>query len=79
MIDERMQETASLHVLGALTPAEALAFKRQMHADPELKNFVSQLSTATGALAGTVPAAEPPPQLRAKILEAIGARQQSGS
>ena len=75
MIDERMQEQASLHVLGALTPQEAAEFKKAMHADPELKAFVSRLSTATGAIAGTAPVVEPPPQLRAKVLAQIAPPQ----
>jgi anti-sigma-K factor RskA len=71
MIDERMEEQAALHVLGALTDAEAREFKQKLHADPELKEYVARLSTATGALAGAVPTAEPPPQLRAKILAQV--------
>jgi anti-sigma-K factor RskA len=75
MIDERMQEQASLHVLGALSPEEACEFKRAMKADPELQALVSSLSTATGAIAGSVPSAEPPPQLRAKILARVAPPQ----
>lgn len=75
MIDERMQEKASLHVLGALTPAEAYEFKQAMQSDPELKQFVSELTPITGALAGALPAVEPPPQLRAKILAGVGEKQ----
>jgi anti-sigma-K factor RskA len=75
MIDERMEEQASLHVLGALNEAEAREFKKVMHADPELQKFVAGLSAATSALAGAVPAAEPPPQLRAKILAQVGEKQ----
>lgn len=75
MIDERMQEQASLHVLGALSPEEAREFKKAMQANPELKAFVASLSTATGAFAGSVPLVEPPPQLRAKILAQVGPRQ----
>jgi anti-sigma-K factor RskA len=75
MIDERMQEQASLHVLGALSQEEAREFKKAMQANPELKAFVASLSVATGALAGTVPLIEPPPQLRAKILAQVGPRQ----
>jgi anti-sigma-K factor RskA len=75
MIDERMEEQAALHVLGALSDAETLDFKRKLSADPELKNFVARLSTATGAIAGAVPSVEPPPQLRAKILARIGGQQ----
>ena len=75
MIDERMEEQASLHVLGALSDAEALEFKRAMQADPELKAFVARLSVATGALAGAVPAVEPPPQLRARVLAQVAPKQ----
>lgn len=75
MIDERMEEQASLHVLGALSPEEAREFKRQLDASPELQAFVARLSAATGALAGAIPLAEPPPQLRAKILAQIGSPQ----
>jgi anti-sigma-K factor RskA len=75
MMDERLEEQAALHVLGALTGAEAREFKQKLHADQELKEYVARLSTATGAVAGAVPAVKPPPQLRAKILEQIAPRQ----
>jgi len=70
-----MQEQASLHVLGALTDTEAYEFKKAMKADPELQALVASLSIATEALASAVPAAEPPPQLRAKILDQVAPRQ----
>ncbi len=75
MMDERREEQAALHVLGALSETEAREFRQAMHADAELKQFVARLSTATGALAGNIPVVEPPPQLRAKILARIGAPQ----
>ncbi len=71
MMDERMEEKAALHVLGALTPVEAREFKEAMRTDAELKKFVGGLTAATGALAGAVPLTEPPPQLRAKILAQV--------
>jgi len=71
MIDERMEEQASLHVLGALSDTEAYEFKKAMKADPELQACVARLSVATGALAGSVPMTEPPPRLRAKILAQV--------
>ncbi len=77
MIDERMEEQASLHVLGALTETEAAEFKKAMQADPELKAYVARLSLATGALAGSVPLTEPPPQLRAKILAQVAPKQKT--
>lgn len=75
MIDERMQEQAALHVLGALTPEEAAQFKQAMEADAELKALVESFAPATIALAGSVPAVEPPPQLRARILARVGEHQ----
>jgi anti-sigma-K factor RskA len=75
MIDERMEEQATLHVLGALSETEAREFKKAMQANSELKDFVARLSTATGAIAGAVPLAEPPLQLRAKILAQVASPQ----
>lgn len=75
MIDERMEEQAALHVLGALSEAEAREFEQKLRADPELREYVSKLSAATGALAGATPMVEPPPQLRAKILAQVGPSQ----
>jgi anti-sigma-K factor RskA len=77
MIDERMEEQASLHVLGALSDTEAYEFKKAMKADPELQACVARLSVATGALAGSVPMTEPPPQLRAKILAQVAPAQKT--
>jgi anti-sigma-K factor RskA len=75
MIDERLEEQASLHVLGALSDAEAREFKQKLRADSELQAYVARLSTATSALAGALPVVEPPPQLRAKILAQVASPQ----
>jgi anti-sigma-K factor RskA len=75
MIDERMEEQAAMHVLGALSEAEAREFKKKLQADPELQEYVSRLSIATGALAGATPLVEPPPQLRAKVLTQVEPKQ----
>jgi anti-sigma-K factor RskA len=75
MIDPHLEEQATLHVLGALTEAEAREFKNKLRNDPELQRFVASLSTATGVVAGAVPAVEPPPQLRAKILAQVESPQ----
>jgi anti-sigma-K factor RskA len=71
MIDERMEEQAALHVLGALSDVEAREFKKKLQADPELREHVARLTVATGALAGATLKVEPPPQLRAKILARV--------
>lgn len=75
MIDERTQEQAALHVLGALSESEAREFNQRLQADPELQAYVARLSAATDALAGSVPSMEPPPQLRAKILAQVADQQ----
>lgn len=75
MIDPHLEEQATLHVLGALTEAEAREFKNKLRNDPELQRFVASLTVATGAVAGAVPAVEPPPQLRAKILAQVEPQQ----
>lgn len=72
MIDERLQEQASLHVLGALSPTEASEFKQAMRSDAELKAFVGTLTSSVGALAGAVAISAPPPRLREKILARVG-------
>ncbi len=75
MIDERMQEQAALHVLGALTPEEAAQFKQAMATDAELKALVASFTPVTSALAGNIAAVEPPPRLRAKILSRVAEPQ----
>jgi anti-sigma-K factor RskA len=75
MIDDRLEEQAAMHVLGALSETEAVEFKRKLHADRELQAYVARLSTATGALAGALPRVEPPPQLRAKVLAQVAPEQ----
>ena len=77
MIDERLQEQAALHVLGALSPTEAHEFKQALRSNAELKEFVGTLTSSVGALAGSVIVTEPPPQLRAKILAAVAPKQKT--
>ncbi len=75
MIDEQLQEQASLHVLGALSPEEAREFKQKMTCNPELRAFVGSLSVATSAIAGNVPCAKPPPEVRTQLLAQIARSQ----
>jgi anti-sigma-K factor RskA len=79
MIDERLEEQASLHVLGALSDTEAREFKQKLRANLELQEYVARLSTATSALAGALPVVKPPPQLRAKILAQVAPPQKTVS
>lgn len=76
MISEQQQELASLHVLGALTPAEKESFEAALRAQPELQAFVRELERTTGLVAQAVPPVAPPPALRERVLRAAGAPSQ---
>lgn len=70
-IDERMQELAGLYVLGVLDGAELREFETALASSAELRQFVAGLHPAVEAVAGSVPVAVPPPELRARILARI--------
>ena len=74
MINEHLEELASLYVLGLLAPPEEKAFAASMARDPELQALVTSLFAARDALAGTVPAAAPSPQVKDRILAELDAR-----
>ncbi len=71
MISEEQQDQAALHALGLLSADEADRFERAMDADAELRDFVRGLREATAALTHGLPAAIPPPALRARVLAEI--------
>jgi anti-sigma-K factor RskA len=75
MIDERLEEQASLHVLGGLTAEETRAFEAELRQSAELRQMVAELSAVTEAVAGTVELVAPPPGLRETILAQIDQRQ----
>jgi anti-sigma-K factor RskA len=75
MIDERMEEQASLYVLGVLTPEEARDFETAFGRDAELRQLVETLRLSRNALAGSVPLVVPPPALKQKILAQIAAQE----
>lgn len=76
MIDERMQELASLYVLGALTPQELQDFETALARTPELQQLIAKLFATRDALAGEVALAQPRPELKEKILQEIEAIDQ---
>ena len=76
MINERLEELASLYVLGMLTPPEQVAFESALAQDPELQAFVNRLRATRDALAGNVPAASPSPGLKHRIMAKVAARPQ---
>ena len=68
MIDERMEEQASLYVLGALSAEEQRAFEGALEQNAELRQLVEALRVSRDAMAGNVPLVEPPPQLRQRTV-----------
>lgn len=73
MISERQQEAASLYALGTLTGAEKEAFEAAVRAEPELRELVGSLERTASLLARAVPPAEPPSELRDRILRRVEA------
>lgn len=76
MIDERMQEQASLYALGALDAGELREFEQALRDNPELRNLVRELRGVTEMLAGSAPALEPPASVRARLMMQIGQERQ---
>jgi anti-sigma-K factor RskA len=76
VIDERMQEQASLYALGALDAAQIGEFEQALRADPQLRELVRELRGVTDLLAGSVPALEPPASVKARLMRQIGEERQ---
>jgi anti-sigma-K factor RskA len=72
MIDERLEELAALHALDLLDGAERSEFESALARDPALQTFVRELRESAAALAHTAPAAEPPAELKTRLLTEIG-------
>ncbi len=68
MIDERQEDLASLHALGLLDGAELELFTAELARSPELQRLAAELRRASTALAHQAPGAEPPAELRARVL-----------
>lgn len=75
MIDERQEVLASLYALDLLEGAERAQFEAAIARDPALQALVRELRESSSALAHTVPPAEPPRELKARILASIEARR----
>jgi len=74
MIDERHEELASLYALDLLEGAERIEFEAALARDPALNTRVNELRLAAADLAHLAPAAEPPPELKARILSSLSSR-----
>jgi anti-sigma factor ChrR (cupin superfamily) len=73
MINEQQQELASLFAVSALTVEERAQFEREMTVNPELRVYVRELQRAADLVAISSATANPPAQLKAKVLSKIDA------
>lgn len=74
MINELLQDRASLYVSGAMTAGERDDFELILEFHEEVRRFVTELQpVGTALLLATIPsgAPDPSPQLKSKILRAI--------
>ena len=71
MIDDRLEELASLHALDLLEGAEREEFLSALARDPELRGRVRNLRDASTYLSLTAPDAAPPAELRARVLDSV--------
>ena len=70
---DELREQVGLYVLGALTPAERVAFEAHLATCVDCAAEVRSLAPVAGALAQAVPQSEPSPGLRARVLASVGA------
>jgi anti-sigma-K factor RskA len=75
MIDERMEEEASLYALGALVVEEARAFEAVLSRNAELRQLVAELRRGTEAVALASSTLSPPPALKQRIMAQIRQKQ----
>ncbi len=68
---EELREQAALFVLGALTPAERIAFESHLAGCAECASDVRSLGGITMLLAQAAPQVEPPAALRQRVLQSV--------
>ncbi len=68
----RFEELKDAYVLGALSETERQEFEEYLASHPERRAEVEELGAVAGLLALSPQEHEPPPQLRSRILEAVG-------
>jgi len=71
MIDETLQDQATLYALGMLSDTEAAEFRAAVTRDPELQKFVDEITESAASLVRALPPVSPRPnslpQLLAKL------------
>lgn len=75
MINDDLQDRATLFAMGLLEGEELRSFEAAMHADAELRVFVESLSDTTAALARSLPPLTPPASVKAGVMAAITQKQ----
>ncbi len=73
MDHSRFEELKDAFVLGALADEERREFEEYLASHPERRAEIEELSTVAGLLALSPEEHEPPPELRTRIMEAVGA------
>ena len=77
MIPDDLQDQAALYALGTLSAEETAAFEAALSGNVELRAFVREMREASADLARTVPAQQPPPELRLRVLREIALEKQA--
>ncbi len=73
MNHERFEELRDAFVLGALPEEERREFEEYLAQHPERQAEIDELGTVAGLLALSPQEQEPPPELRRRIMDAVGA------
>ncbi len=76
MIDEQMEEMASLYVLGELKAEQTARFEAELLGSTELQDHVSALQEDFATLALAAPMVRPPAGLRARLIQQFHAENQ---
>jgi anti-sigma-K factor RskA len=73
MIDEHQEELAALHAFDLLEGEDRERFVSELARNPELRRLVAELRLSSTALAHAAPEADPPSELKARVLASASA------
>jgi anti-sigma-K factor RskA len=79
MISDDLQDQAALYVLGSLDADETAAFEGSLRDDTELRALVRDLREAAGYVGRSLPATQPPAELKRRVLREIALEKQARS
>jgi len=74
-VNEKIEELASLYIVGLLEGSELTGFERQLESDPAVRELVDRLDETAAQLAHAAPPRTLPPHLRENILATAGGRR----